>query len=408
MKNVVLVTIDSLRADHCGFMGYDRDTTPTLDRMAADGIVFNNAIAPGGKTPESMPVVFTGQYPFNRADRENLDEWRNRIFPHMSARDTITEQFSEAGYRTIGFTSNSFTSRYFGFDSGFDHFQDYFDQERRPGVGMPGPIRGLIKFANRSGSFKPWTDMFDDIVTTARQSSEPYFLWVMLMDTHVPYVVPRSFRRENSLFDMLYANWRRGSEPEPSTSAHRKIVSAYDDTIRHVDAFLADLEAALGPDDPVYVVHADHGEAFGEHGKYGHSGLLYEENIRVPLVISNADGTAEYDRPVSLREMPTILGALRDGRDPSPSESLEPVLSRTESGHRFAVRGSRFKLICDGDGGTSLYDLALDPEEQTPTTDEGGISKLMFEFGEQHVRWDEEKNRISRQVQAFVDGELRA
>lgn len=387
-------------------MGYDRDTTPTLDRMAADGIVFNNAIAPGGKTPESMPVIFTGQYPFNRANRENLDEWRNRILPHMAARETITEQFSEAGYRTIGFTSNSFTSRYFGFDAGFDHFEDYFDHERRPGVEVPGPIRGIIKFANRSGSFKPWTDMFDDVVSEARQSSEPYFLWVMLMDTHVPYVVPRSYRRENSLFDMLYANWRRGSEPAPSTSAHRKIVSAFDDTIRYVDAFLEELEAALSQDDPIFVVHADHGEGFGEHGKYGHSGLLYEENIRVPLVISNAGGTAEYDRPVSLGEMPTILGALRDGRVPSHGETPAPVISRTEAGHRFAVRGSRFKLICEEDGETRLFDLERDPNEQNPTADEGEISELMFEFGEQHVRWDDEKNRISRQVQRFVDGEL--
>lgn len=399
MRNIVLVTIDSLRADHCGFMGYGRDTTPTLDRMAAEGVVFNTAIAPGGKTPESMPVVFTGQYPFNRAKRANLDEWRNRILPHMSARETIAEQFSRAGYTTIGFTSNSFTSRYFGFDDGFDYFQDYLDSETRPGVEVPSPIRSAIKFVNRSGSFKPWTDMFDDIVTKTRDSSEPYFLWVMLMDTHVPYIVPRNHRRNNSLLDMLYANWRRGGDPEKAEAARPKIVSAYDDTVRYVDIFLERLEAALGEHDPIYVVHSDHGEGFGEHGRYGHSGVLYEENIHVPLVVSNADDTGTYDRPFSLGEIPSLLTALRNDGRPSPDDFDGPVVTRTEIGHRFAVRGPRYKLICDGDDDLMLFDLRRDPNEESDRYhDCEEIAELLFEIGEQRVRWDDEKIRISRGI----------
>lgn len=111
MRNIVLVSIDSLRADHCGFMGYDRGTTPNLDRLANEGVVFVNAIAPGPATPQSMPAIFTGAHPYAAVDSEKFDTRKN-IKHHLNRSRTIPEQLTELGYTTAGFSPNPFTSRY--------------------------------------------------------------------------------------------------------------------------------------------------------------------------------------------------------------------------------------------------------------------------------------------------------
>jgi arylsulfatase len=120
--NIVLVTIDSLRADYCGYIDDDSTATPTLDRLAEEGLAFETAIAPGPSTPESMPAVFTGEYPID-GDENTLAAWRDRIRRHMRTRDPLASRLSRAGYETAAFTPNPFTSRHFAFDQGFDRFQ---------------------------------------------------------------------------------------------------------------------------------------------------------------------------------------------------------------------------------------------------------------------------------------------
>ena len=129
-QNIVLVTVDSLRADHCSFAGYDRETTPALDEMAADGLVFENAIAPGAITPESLPAIFTGRYPATPSDDGGrIATTRGQIRRHMQVCDTLPERLSRLGYTTGAFTPNPWTSRYFGFDQGFDRFEDFMDAD---------------------------------------------------------------------------------------------------------------------------------------------------------------------------------------------------------------------------------------------------------------------------------------
>jgi arylsulfatase len=349
--NIVLVTIDSLRADHCGFMGYEKDTTPTMDRMAESGTVFENAIAPGPATPESMPAIFTGQYPVDRetdADSE-LTARRERIRHHMEARDTLPEKLSRLGYETAAFTPNPFTSRHFGFDQGFDHFEDFMDEANRGSLyqkvfqgfledsGLSSMARVFMNMWQREEVFKPWESYYDDAIEWTRGAEEPYFLWVFLMDAHNPYMSSDEYRSQSRLseFHANFEFWRQSHETPFSDSMHEKLVTAYDDSIRYSDAFLERLRRDLADDDPAIVVHGDHGEAFGEHGSYGHEPYLYPENVHVPLVLDGVEDT-EVSEPFSLQNLPGLLGSIAENEPVAELASAFEVC-RTRDGESIAV-----------------------------------------------------------------------
>lgn len=349
-QNIVLVTVDSLRADHCGIMGYEEDTTPTLDAMAEDGLVFEKAIAPGPATPESMPVIFTGQWPIDRdVDAESeLAARRERIKSHMEARETLPERMQRLGYETAAFTPNPFTSRHFGFDQGFDHFQDFMDESNRGTIyqkvfqgfleesGLSSMARVFMNFWQREEVFKPWESYYDEVLEWTQSASEPYFLWVFLMDAHNPYLASDEYRTQ-SKWKEFHANfefWRQSHETPFEDPVHERLVTAYDDSIRYVDAFLEQLRGDVG-DETVIAVHGDHGEAFGEHGTYGHEPYLYDENVHVPLVI---DGVSEetVSDPISLANLTELLST--ESRSDSPMEIASAFeVSHTRDGQTVAV-----------------------------------------------------------------------
>jgi len=346
--NIILVTIDSLRADHCGFHGYDGETTPTLDKLANSGTVFETAIAPGPSTPESMPAIFTGYDPVERAtenDNSTLQSRRERIRTHMLAHDTLAEKLSRRGYETAAFTPNPFTSRQFGFDQGFDHFQDFMDESNRSelyqrvfrgfldGSTPASMARVLLNFWQREEVFKPWASYYDEIRQWVEQASEPYFLWVFLMDAHNPYMSD-SETRSQAFHEEFRANiefWRQSHETPFSEPTHDRLVTAYDDAIRYADQFLKRVATDFAADEPIIAVTGDHGEAFGEHGTYGHEPYLYAENMHVPLVLDGLNA-ATISEPVSLRRLPTLLARLADGDELVVSNDTglsEPVATAT-------------------------------------------------------------------------------
>lgn len=412
MRNVVVVTIDSLRADHCGFMGYDRETTPTLDSMASDGLVFENAIAPGPSTPESMPAIFTGHYPVNR-EGEFASRFSRRqtcLYQHMRAHDTLPERFARAGYATAGFSPNPYTSRYFGFDAGFDTYQDFLDGSRKrlyDGV-LDGafegatlrtlfPARIILNSLGREEVFKPWEAFYDRILQWVRRAAEPYFLWVLLMDTHDPYLAPERFRTQ-SRWGMYHANWRlwrQGHDPPIDNRTHNRLIRAYDDSIRYADSFLDRIRSDLTDDDPIMVVHGDHGEAFGEHGTYGHQPYLYEENIHVPFVI---DGISDrtIDSPVSLRRLPEFLPAV--ARNDHLSINGIPTKSRSADGDRMAVRGVGWKYL-HGPDGDEFYVLG-DGERSQPERTE--LRRLGRRIAEDWLETETERRRIESAVRQII------
>ena len=375
MRNTVLVTVDSLRADHCGYMGYDRETTPTLNRMASEGLAFETAIAPGPSTYESMPAIFTGRhmcgYPTGSGD--GLGDRGERI--RLNSRgQTIPERFAEAGYATAGFTTNPYTGSHTNFARGFDTYEDFLGDGEGPlmraaaDLPVASELKHLVTLLSGDRASKPWQAYYDAIVDWVETAPEPYFLWVFLLDPHTPYLAPADYR-SGSRLGMYYHNWKLWADKKWGVDLEldrEALVELYDAAVRSTDDFLSRLRTELRGD-PVVTVHADHGEAFGEHGSFGHDGQLYAENLRVPLVVWNADATGTVSTPVSLTALPEIVSAAaRGGSIPTPD--AEYVIARTLGPRTLAVRGQRWKYIVTLDGnrvdGEELYDLRTDPDEQ--------------------------------------------
>ncbi|MFB6186155.1 MAG: sulfatase, partial [Halobacteriaceae archaeon] len=342
-ENIILVTVDSLRADHCGFMGYEGGTTPTLDEMASEGIAFTNAIAPGPRTPESMPPTFTGCFlsedlPSEKADQQSV------IREHMSKRTTIAEQFSNAGYRTVGVTPNPFTSKYFGFDQGFDEFVDFIGEDDSiygrlfdawiDGNTSSNVLRLARNMILREEVFKPWEVYYSKVKETVR-GEEPYFLWVFLMDVHEPYLARKGYRSQGWLdrWRGIWSLYLGDRETEFDQATRERLLTAYDDSIRYADVFLKRLLSDIS-DNTIVAVHGDHGEAFGEHGYYSHEPYLYEESIHVPLVIHGA-GEGMVQRPTSLLDLPSILTSLSQTTEFNGTDVVE---ARTANRDTVALR----------------------------------------------------------------------
>jgi len=383
--NIVLVTIDSLRADHCGFLSDTGESlTPTLDRLANDGVAFSNAIAAGPRTPSSMPAVFTGQ--IDRTGDFDINDWSHwqyryqHIERQMRRYRTLAENLRDRGYSTIGVTANPWTQDT-GFDTGFDSYVEIdgedVNRSNAPLLSLAGwtlSRTGVFaqNWKNSQEWFLQWPHYYQRIADAISNASEPYFLWVFILDTHQPYIAPRQFRSESSGPGMLYANYRESSSDGSDLSAHvtKGLERAYRDTVRSADAFVDRLHDECADDDPLFIVHSDHGESFGERGKYGHPPELYEENIRVPLVFHGMDREKTIHEPFSLRRIPeTVTSILDDSRRELEDQASEYVLASTEDGKKATVRGSRWKLI-RADDDEHLYDLEEDPEERTDVIDQ--------------------------------------
>lgn len=149
--------------------------------------------------------------------------------------------------------------------------------------------------------------------------------------------------------------------PPFGEETRQRLVQAYDDSVRYADEFLKRLRKEITGPDTVLAVHGDHGEAFGEHGTYGHHPFLYDENIHVPLVIEGVDACHNTSKPLSLRKMPSILSNAVRGKllsfDSEPAECWSP------DGNRFGLRGHNWKYIYD-DGEDFLYDLKSGETEE--------------------------------------------
>jgi len=383
VRNVVLVTIDSLRADHCGFMGYGAETTPTLDEMARNGVDFETAIAPGPSTYESMPAIFTGRHmsSYPTGEDDTLDN-RGRLIQLNSRRQTIPERFAEAGYTTAAFSTNPYTASHTNFARGFDSYEDFLGGREgrlmRAASELPvaSELKHLVTLIRGDRASKPWQGYYDAIQTWVDQATEPYFLWLFLLDPHTPYLSNDDYR-PGSRLEMYYHNWKLwadkkwGVDFEPDRQA---LIDLYDATIRSTDTFLSQLRSDVGGD-PVIAVHADHGEAFGEHGTYGHDSTLYSENLHVPLVVWNTGRTETVQRPVSLTALPELLSAAAADQPLSTVPPEGHVLARTLGPRKVALRGREWTYIATVDTKSGvieteeLYDLRADPGEQRNRVD---------------------------------------
>jgi arylsulfatase len=387
-RNVILVTVDSVRADHCSFLNSDFSTTPTLEKLAEDSLVFENAIVPGPQTLSSVPAIHTGTpFPITDHDITSYEERISRIQEHIGTHRTISEMFSEMGYSTACVEANPWTSRTAGFDEGYDFFYDVGGEQRKhvserfKETSIGSLIRVLSQWYHNDGWFSQWPHFYDRISSVIDELSEPYFLWIFLLDTHNPYFVGKEDRVESSALGMYYSLARansvlgvtdKGSNYNDQLPPHvaTRVERAYRDSIRSVDRFISKFLEGVSDDDPMLAFYSDHGEAFGDHGIYGHQHTVYEENIHVPFLVHNASVDGRISDTVSLLELPDILRELSIDDQVSPAEwTSEYVYSRTEDSSTIAVRGERWKYISSGER-DELFDLECDPNEEVDVSSE--------------------------------------
>ena len=405
-RNIVLITLDSLRADHCSFMGYHRKTTPTMDKMARKGLYFEIAVPSGIATNPSMFGVHTGNYALTSAEDYNGRHWRQEF----KYNTTIAEVLSKKGYSTLAINSNVAASTYFGFNKGFKYFLD-LAPEPLPNKKIFRFFRYIKEIYNGTGVSRPWEDYYDELLKYVSSARKPYFLWVLLMDTHIPYIPPRRYRNYCNFISVCYSNWLAFQGPLWTfiEKLGRVVIdarNAYDDCIRYADEFIKRLWEDLKDDDPIFIIHGDHGEGFGEHGFYGHPPgypvILYEEFTHVPLIIYNADVKGKVDYPVSLRQIPATIMDLIGEKSEFPSKSIlreenDYVICKVfDRGRRkIAVRLKNWKFITGQKKENELYNLKKDPYEQENVIDEHpDLVKELRKIIQKHIKQELEIKKI--------------
>lgn len=268
LPDVVLVTVDTTRADRIGAYGYDKAITPNLDALAGRGRRYDRAYSPLPLTIPAHASLFTGKYPPALGIRSNgagrLEE----------AETTLAERMKAAGYRTAGSVAAFVTTRTWGFDQGFDAYFDNID------VGG-----GNFWHAERPGAA-----VVDDALAwkKAQPTDRPLFLWVHLYDAHFPYFPPEPFAKQQ--------------EGRP-----------YDGEIAYLDHQIGRLFEAFDKDKTVFVVVGDHGESLGDHGELTHGLFTYDATQRVPYLMAGPGVSTEVvAEPVSLVDVtPTLLSVLK-------------------------------------------------------------------------------------------------
>jgi len=352
--NLLLITIDTLRADHVGAYGYAAAETPALDRLAREGVRFERAVSAVPLTLPSHATILTGRTPPHHGLRNN----GAGALP--ANRPTLATALSEAGYRTGAFVGSFVLDHRFGLSRGFDVYDDEIARDAS-GMRSLEAERPASEVADRALAW---------LGRVAEDRAAPFFGWVHFYDAHAPYV-----------------------PPEPYASRHRDAL--YDGEVAFVDAQVARLLEFLDrrglAGSTLVAVASDHGEALGEHGELTHGLLLYEPTLRVPLILRGHGLPAgkSVAAPVGLVDLaPTLAGLLGarfetpgtspsgpplDGRDLSAAltSGREPaetaVYSETEYPRSFgwsglsALRRGRVKYISAPR--PELYDLSRDPQE---------------------------------------------
>ena len=373
---VILVIVDTLRADHLGLYGYARPTSPTLDAWATHGRVFDRAFAPSPWTLPSVASIYTGRWPLihqaGRAERPDPTGETGFLGP-IPDLPTLAQTLSGAGVRTLAVTNNAFLTPSFDMTRGFD--VNDFDADASDSA-----HRSAEETVHRA------LEMVDEV------AGQPFFLVVHLFDPHLDYDAPPPFRNVftasiPSTLALPIETLRGAVAPQDVPFA----AAAYDEEIAYVDAQLGVLRDGLADrgllETSLIIFTADHGEELFEHGDFGHGHAMWQELLHVPLVVW-APGVepGRESAPVSLVDIaPTVLDRLGiDPPAPVDGISLWPTLSASvplpprplfgEGMHHgppqsVVVRWPHKMIVDHANGRVDVFDLAQDPHEQNHRVD---------------------------------------
>jgi len=363
--NVVLISLDTLAADHLGLYGYARDTSPHLDRYAKNAIVFENAYSTAPKTPESHMSMFTSLYPsvhrvFTIDDPSKL----NVLDPKIR---TLAEILKHNGYTTVGFHGGGYVAGQLGFSRGFDSYRRGSQRTAEEWLWKNAAKNKFFLFYHTYHVHDPYTP-------------KPPYDRRFDPDYDGPIVHDRDALRalagSTEWVDYSATFWKTVDKSDPAAVAH--VVALYDGAIAELDAELIELLDAIDRYAPetIVIILSDHGEEFGQHGKFTHQ-QLYREVLHVPLIIRHPDhpGGERIDARVSLIDLaPTILALLSIPSDAQfQGRSLfgrtggvaaaRPVFSEFPLGGELALIDRDRKWMHTQER-EELYDLREDPDER--------------------------------------------
>lgn len=337
--NVVLITMDTARAQSFGCYGYERDTTRFIDSLAKEGTKVERCISQCNWTLPSHAALLSGEYPheidcMTRNSRFDPDE-------------PLAQKLSEEGYTTVGVTNVGFLHPQFGFDKGFDFYRNitelvpfekgdiwqqlkdrewdstkhkygYFLRDRLKSLDLKELTNGAYYFLRNKLNFgdQGASETNSEAKEQLQKREEPFFLFLNYLEPHSPYRPPRKWRnrfeevsRRKALKNEDYDELEALTGNPPSGPEMQTIQTLYDSEIAYLDSKIEELynwleeTGRLG--NTVFIVTSDHGEHFGEHGLYKHLGDLRQENIHVPLIIRHPDREPEIgeDEVLELKDL---------------------------------------------------------------------------------------------------------
>lgn len=396
--NIILLTIDTLRADRVGCFGHTGHLTPNLDRLANTGVIFSQAITGGSWTQAAFPTILTSTY---------ASMYGGCLGPLAPERPSPLEALAANGYATAGFSSSPLLSREYGYQRGFEYFR-YLD----PGESDPKlrSLKGghrileqplLHNFSNLIGKrlrparlYSSASDVNKKFFRWVDNIQHPFFAWLHYMDVHWPYFIQETLVHPKQVAQAwrdlrhLYEVTKKGKKLTPEKRDY--YVQQYERAVYYTDAQLGHLLDNLNDigleEDTAVVVVSDHGEEFMERRTWGHVEVnLYDEILKVPLTIclpSHSQSQVIKHQVSTLDIMPTILD-LSGIKSPDglKGSSLVPLWSGDEDGydapvaicerwrdtsHMVAVRSEEYKYIwCDDQPDEpNLFDLKADQAER--------------------------------------------
>ncbi|MFD1599228.1 sulfatase [Halobellus rarus] len=418
LDNIILLSADSLRFDRIHATRNGEPLTPTLDELAEDAIEFQPGVAPGPSTRDSIPSMLTGKYP------SEFDEYG---LPKSGTQPlTIAEELADRGFATAGFSHNNFTARRYNIDRGFDIFDDVSREAREENNRGVWRLKvrdliedtSLMQVAHRTNTLAMellGRSLFlrnegaevitDRAVDWLSDIDGKRFLWMHYMDTHHPYLSPERIQQQ---YGRVYSKERIKRLSQKTRSAQDEITDedipemeyVYDCSVRYVDeqiGRIVDYLRAEGElESSLIIVTGDHGEGFGEFGKFGHADELWDTLIAVPLIVYHPNKPSKsVDGQAPLR---LLKESIVDGTG---------LFELTDSGSEYAyaevpnyrdelsgVRGTEYKLI--DRGGERLATRITNGDEEIIPVEE--ISKAERERLKKELNRDFNPVRVASDV----------
>jgi arylsulfatase A-like enzyme len=445
--NIILITIDSLRADHLGCMGYEKNVSPNIDKLAEESVVFTNAYATGPTTPCSFPSILTSTYPLDYQGPQKI----------KGPRVLISEVLKEQGYITAAFHSNPYLSNFFGYNQGWDFFEDitfsnssfsenFFKKKFKKITASTFPqLLFLMMYLRYRFKKKAENELkikasflnqlVKDFIRSAKEEKSPFFVWIHYMDVHSPYLSQKSYYSSSKKYSYLelIGDFVSSTLHTYNTRAIRKFLKNnfrkyikktlffYDEAIKCVDYEIGKLLKFFKEENiyqnSIICLTSDHGDEFLEHGEIGHSAKLYNELLYVPLLIKIPKRKNEMvNKKISLINLAPTLCDLAEIKTPpvfkgrslfKEKEDLifhqcgyskeDPYVGMKKlNRYKIACQSDTWKYIFDyGSGEEELYDLSKDRKEQNNLLK--FESEILFQMRKRVEKFKEENPPLNKQ-----------